>query len=341
MQKKFINGLIFGSEIVIALFLLAAFSVYSQENGHSGIRHNFEQSESGVLYKYLWKNIPVYIVKRTPVQLEKLKLSKYTYDENERFKSVQHFAKSHGNILASELEASTKSVSNSPTRSLLETHSIFVAISLKTGCLIIFYNEQFQDPCTNTLFDLTGKSKSKNDEYDWSLFIPPYYIDGSEIVLDEGQSNIEITDYSPDILAQEIPNSRKIIDAVFWDKFEVVKTLLTQDASLINSTTETDSTLAHAATKNPVILKYLLEHGLTPNHINDHGDTPLMYAWLSDNFESAKLLIKHGAITESYSEHGKDVKSLFDFLVDDQGVHKGEALRLLEELSGQSEFDND
>ena len=58
---------------------------------------------------------------------------------------------------------------------------------------------------------------------------------------------------------------------------------------------ETRETILSIAIEYPEALGFLLEKGIDPNHVNDFGKTPLMYAAQYNQLESAKLLIKHGA----------------------------------------------
>ncbi|HQQ64014.1 MAG TPA: ankyrin repeat domain-containing protein [Pseudomonadales bacterium] len=53
--------------------------------------------------------------------------------------------------------------------------------------------------------------------------------------------------------------------------------------------------LLNVAISHTVALSILLEKGLNPNAINAFGKTPLMYAAQYNEFESAKLLLDHGA----------------------------------------------
>lgn len=60
---------------------------------------------------------------------------------------------------------------------------------------------------------------------------------------------------------------------------------------------EAKESILNLAINQPEVLEYLLQQGISPNHSNAFGKTPLMYAAQYNLLDSAKLLIKYGANT--------------------------------------------
>lgn len=76
---------------------------------------------------------------------------------------------------------------------------------------------------------------------------------------------------------------------------------ITFDAANLDAMTNPDGgpesheTILSIAMEYPEALGLLLDKGVNPNHVNDFGKTPLMYATQYNQLESARLLIKQGA----------------------------------------------
>lgn len=77
---------------------------------------------------------------------------------------------------------------------------------------------------------------------------------------------------------------------------------ITFDAANLNARTsrwgggpDSRETVLSVAIEYPEALRFLLDKGVNPNHVNDFGKTPLMYAAQYNQIESARLLIKQGS----------------------------------------------
>ena len=89
---------------------------------------------------------------------------------------------------------------------------------------------------------------------------------------------------------------------------EKLKTILDKFLSLVDVDIigKSDETALHQAVMrgNEFTSKYLLEHGASPNAVNDSGATPLIYAVQNNSFNLVQLLLSFGGDPTIASKRG-------------------------------------
>ena len=104
--------------------------------------------------------------------------------------------------------------------------------------------------------------------------------------------------------------AKLIIKAAKSGDVGTLKSLLAQDASLLNARDSDGSTPLHCATwkGHPIVVAALLEAGADVNAVNQNehwGTTPLHAAAHANQAEIAKMLLDHGADVKAKDVEGR------------------------------------
>ncbi|WP_351018637.1 ankyrin repeat domain-containing protein [Shewanella sp. AC91-MNA-CIBAN-0169] len=105
--------------------------------------------------------------------------------------------------------------------------------------------------------------------------------------------------YNPEFSAGEFNLRNAIITKQSLDTIKTIEFSAIDIDSIAKTyySQEAQESILNLAINQPEVLKYLLQQGISPNHSNAFGKTPLMYAAQYNLLKSAKLLIQHGANT--------------------------------------------
>lgn len=260
---------------------------------------NLGQLAAGQLFKTNWRGYPVIVYRRTPHQMEQLRLAAPNPKSTLRFLHYQQFAKAHGNPLASEIYASSEAVASSPFRSAREDLLVVLGVSTRFGCAITWQAQLqlFIDPCSQTQYDLAGRVIQPTAREQQDLLVPPHTINGDTLQLpDTSSASTPLIRFTPNIEQMPITAGEKLLEALEWQEFELVPQLLKQPGVTNYRTATGGSALHVAASKAPTnVLQQLLQAGFEVNQTTNDGISPLMLAVMYFQAENAKLLIAHGA----------------------------------------------
>ena len=112
---------------------------------------------------------------------------------------------------------------------------------------------------------------------------------------------------------------------------------LIQDGANVNAKNDTGTTplmIAAGNNPNPEVLKVLIEAGADVNAQNKDGSTPLILAALRNtNPEVLTALLEAGADAKVKDDEGKRA---LDYAMENEKLEGTEALKLLEEMTGQN-----
>ena len=104
------------------------------------------------------------------------------------------------------------------------------------------------------------------------------------------------------------------LELAFWmNNNKAFDFLISQGADIYTHSRFTSHTLLHRAAVKSAIpkIKLLLDHDLDINARDEHGNTPLHLAIMTDQIEAALYLIKKGADIFIKNKHGQNVFNLF------------------------------
>lgn len=112
----------------------------------------------------------------------------------------------------------------------------------------------------------------------------------------------DITPAEREKIRKAIRDAMKILNQMFVSKFMEIIEYLVDNGALIDNNEENGKKIApiHLAAANPEEitlepLNYLIKKGANLNIKDEHGNTPLFFAFSSNNDKSVKLLIEAGA----------------------------------------------
>ncbi len=157
---------------------------------------DISELDEGSLDFYLWNNIPIGIYRRTPDEISYLK--KYNYLVRDKLSDKQIKVKWLGKTFDRIVSKSNAPWKSNKTRSIKEDVFVFIMKSPIRGCTIVRtlyqnstrrgipisgFKNYFVDPCTQQVFDLSGRILI-NHNYLTHLLIPNHrYIDDETIEL--------------------------------------------------------------------------------------------------------------------------------------------------------------
>lgn len=229
---------------------------------------------------------------------------------------MQHYialAKTFGNEYASAIMQFTEAYYQSGNDFISEVpeFGIYGMTSPVLGCAVSKTDTGFTDLCFNVMFDFTGRMVP-NDRYVHSrLSVLPYKIDNKKLILLEDYRVTEVFDFTPNIMAFDISPFKKAIEAIQWERLDILKTIIEKHPEVIEQKGTNNATLILIAASRNTSLEYLLSlSSKNINEITNDGYTPIMLAILADNIERAEILIRHGARIDSYSQSGYSAKSI-------------------------------
>lgn len=296
-------------KFLASVFLCFIFSSEAEEN----TEYDLSDLVKGQHKVITWKGYPVYVFNLSHEQRKLLRENKYEISSEKYNKTFTKFAKTYGNNLASLLFASSISRTD-----LDKKYHVVLGLSSVNGCMVKLKNNVLYDQCSGQEFSLDGRMMVTNHEsQELSLLVPTHKIEGITLIIKSALTKSELIDFSPEILTSNLTLKEKYFDSIHWDKLDNVKSLLQRKPELINAKTQTKCGSVHlAAIRSHKTLKYLLGLGHSPNIICQGGETPLQFAVMLKNSESAKLLIENGAYYEKFCIEGLCSKSLYEFMLD-------------------------
>ena len=251
-----------------------------------------------------YNGLPILIYKRTEEEIKTLLESpQIKFNSILYANTMQHFAKLHGNELASKI-FSLAQLNKTSSRSIRNDVLITIGISTNFGCLILTNQTEprFTDPCSKASYDTSGRIIQANDRENYHLLIPPHHFLKNTLKLGFKETETApIIDFSPDINSMKISSGEKLLLALEWGKNNLISELL-EDLDVLKYETQAGATALHvAASKSkPQIINMLIEAGFDVNIPTKEGVTAIQLALISENNETASLLLKNNAKTNQY-----------------------------------------
>jgi|GEM_PF-6840799 len=292
------------------LFIIAAYC-----HAHT----NISSIEPGESVSTTWQQFPVLIYKRTEKEIASLTGSnEIPYNERLHAKALQHVASLYGNGLASDL-AATSSLETKKSRSIRSNILVVLGVSTNFGCVISFTKNdpKFEDPCSGAIYGTSGRIVEANNREDYHLLVPPHYYEDSQIILGHKfPDDVPLIDFSPDIATLKIPDGKKLLLAIEWQK-EALVTQLLKNSSVLEYETSTGANALHVAASkgNARIIDELVAAGFLANSVSKNGITSVQIALISDNDDTAIALLSHGAKTDNFCIASRCADEVVDLLV--------------------------
>ena len=299
------------------------------------ININVANLPEGKHVRFEWLDMPTMVLKPSKEQIKSIQLNTNKVTVESLEDSFQSFAKSSGNRKATILYQPT--VTAYKNNSLIHPYPVIVlvAINPKRGCALSadYESNVLVEPCSQISFSLDGRPLTNDSKFSSAIFIPKYSVIGDKLTIKAPKVK-NIIDFSPDILASNIPTKSKVFDAISWDKLNVLKALIEKDKSLLSLTTSVNCNLAHlAASKSTELLSYLVSKGISTTQVCSNGYTPIMFSMLLGKHENASFLLNHGAKIEAYCENELCAKSLLDYLENRRGYTPEYSAKLIEKIN--------
>jgi len=171
---------------------------YTEVKNFSGdtVEINISELDLGDVIRTKWKGMPIYITKRSPIQIEWIKRNSSREYESGREELVRFAERLFGKENIHDIEDINKRLRNNKYRSLRKDIFVSINVSDSSGCAIIYEYEstdpkQFMDPCRDIIFDITGRYVSginNGDKVD--MLIPPHHFKSRNVlVIGEMASN--------------------------------------------------------------------------------------------------------------------------------------------------------
>ncbi|QDP00278.1 ankyrin repeat domain-containing protein [Thalassotalea sp. PS06] len=288
------------------------------------------------IQKTSWNGYPILIHRRTPAQLKLIQESfENTPDKRDRFTYYQSIARVRGNEFASAIRQFTEQyiTENNVYMSENPEFGIYSMSSPILGCSVSKTDGGFMDPCNGVSFDYAGKVDNHSGYSNLRLMVPPHKIIDNRLVFIDDFEGVEIIDFTPDILAMNVPDITKALYAVDWERLDILKSIVESSPEVVTETNSHGSNLLHASAAHETTLEYLLSlNKINVNTINESGYSPLLLAVMIGNYRNAKTLLNHGATIESYSLGGRTAASLYEYLTVERNHSPARADKIIAEL---------
>jgi len=303
--------------ITIISLLLTSKASYSSISKIDNVDIDVSQLKAGQCLTVDWNKWPVTLCRLTTEHLTRIKNNETGKlgdpDEHELIKSISKLALYNGNEIANHVFTMQEHVSSKATRSLKENIVILLNVSPYNGCAPTYRPEiapsdlgaswkgGFFNPCIGEGYDLSGRViKSINSEklgnY-WNLRVPPYrYVSKNLIRIGELPKSLKLKkyDFSPDLYHNYYNDGQRLFLASAWNKKNLALKMLKKGINP-NKVQIAGIYPLHAAvlSKNPALVKALLDNGADPNIKNFKGDTAKYFAEFLKNKEILDLLNDH------------------------------------------------
>lgn len=279
------------------------------------------EMKPGELKKASWEGSLVYVYKRTPEQIKSVRSQSISESTSSTLEATfTTIARSYDNRRASLIRYLTLELDDKPSRSIRDDILVVLGFSSYFGCLVTLEskNGQFIDSCSNAHYGVDGRIQRTNNREIFHLLIPPHYYEGDNLIISsETKATVEMLDFSPDIMSLKMSDGEKLIEAIQWDKKEVILQLLARKKGF-SYRTRTGASALHGAAGNsdPEVIEKMVQLGFDINEQTDSGITPLQMALLAGNEPAAVTLIRLGARTDSFCNFWTCSKSAEEFLMD-------------------------
>jgi len=290
--------------------------------------------QSGEVQLGEWNGFRVLVYKRSNDDVAALQNREVNFSKAFHYDVLTKVARSYGNDFASSLMHGSSGLEGLALRSRRDDVVVLLGLSTFFQCAINFIEEErvFTDPCSNTKYSLDGRIINPNTREGYHLLIPPHYYEKGHLFIgSKSTEDISVVDFSPDLKSLNISTNDKLLEALQWQKYNLVRSIL-EDSINSNYEIATGATALHvaAASAPPSIIEILVKTGFEVNHITKGGVTPIQLALLSQKNENIVELLKHSAITSEFCNGNRCTKSAFSFLT---GFHsdltKAEFLELI------------
>jgi len=281
-----------------------------------------------------WNGFRVLVYKRSSDDVTALQRQEVSFSKALHYDALTTVARSYGNDFASNLMHGSSRLEEQALRSHRDDVVVLLGLSTYFQCAINFIEEEsvFTDPCSKTTYGLDGRIINPNRREGYHLLIPPHYYEKGHLFIgSKSTEDIPIVDFSPDLKSSKISTNDKLLEAIQWQKYNLVRSTL-EDSINNNYELATGATALHvaAASAPPTIVEALINSGFDVNHITKGGVTPLQLALLGQKNENVVELLKHSAKTSEFCNGNRCTKSAFSFLT---GFHsdltKAEFLELI------------
>ncbi|QBG36479.1 ankyrin repeat domain-containing protein [Litorilituus sediminis] len=317
------------------LLLILIVSFGGQAFEVEDIKINAANLPIGKHIRFEWLSMPTMVLKPSKEQIKSIQRNTNKVTVENLKNSFRSFAKTSGNRKATILYQPTVTAHKNDT--LVHSYPIIVLVGINPmrGCALSadYEGNVLIDPCSQTLFSLDGRPITNNGELASVIFIPEYSIEGNQLTIKAPKVD-NVIDFSPNILASDLPTKSKLFDAISWDKLDVVKTLIEKDKSLLSSTTSVGCNLVHlASSKSKELLSYLIDKGVSTTKVCNNRYTPIMLSMMVGKHENASFLLNHGAKINAYCENEQCAKSLLDYLEYEQGYSPEYSAELIEKIN--------
>lgn len=134
-------------------------------------------------------------------------------------------------------------------------------------------------------------------------------------------------------------NATPLIDAVTFNKIEIVKLLVENGANINHKVNVGTTPLMLATSNNLKITDYLLKNGAKVNVKNNDGLTPLHWAaQFADNKKTLEILLEKGADPTIKDIDGK---TAIDYLNENKDLNYSNAKMLLKSYTNESDSKNE
>ncbi|WNC71030.1 hypothetical protein RGQ13_12935 [Thalassotalea psychrophila] len=319
-------------------YICLIFCLAVNANEKSDLEINLAKLTEGSHLRVEWYGLPVLILKPSKIQLNSINDNEINLSTSQLDTAFQYFAKTSGNIKASILYDST--ISAYEEELAVNPYPLIVLLGINPigGCAISASNQRnyLKDPCRQSTYSLDGRMSDSNGSLPANLFIPPFSVVDDTLII-KAPELVNFKDFSPDIMAMNVPNKTKFWDSISWDKLDVLKELVSKDAALLTAKTSVNCNALHVASgKSPELLSYLISKGVSTTHICDNGYTSLMISLMTRDIQNAKILLAHGAKIDAYCENDNCAKSLKDYLYSDLRYTAEYTEKLIESLKKEN-----
>jgi len=263
---------------------------------------NVQQLAVGEVKTLYWRGRPVLVYKRTAAQIAELNQASPTQlPPWAKLDLYRAQARTSGNAFASLLLAGTDPLDGTKLRSQRPDVLVVLGVSTNFGCAIQWQadSQQFIDPCSGTRYGVDGRIIQATDRESFNLLIPVHRFAGDLLTVGEAaEQSVTIHDFAPNILQLTIPNGEKLLQAIEWQKPDLISELL-QDPTVLDYHTVTGATAIHLAAfkGDSSLLTQLHQAGFRLDVTTQKGVTPLMMALLAMKADNARWLVEHGAST--------------------------------------------
>lgn len=261
---------------------------------------NVQQLAVGEVKTLYWRGLPVLVYKRTAAQIAELnQASPAQLPPWRKLDLYRAQARKSGNQLASLLLAGADPLDGTKLRSQRPDVLVVLGVSTNFGCAIEWQadSQQFIDPCSGTRYGVDGRVMQATDREHFNLLIPVHRFAGNLLTVGEAaEQGVTIYDFAPNIRQLNIPVGEKLLQAIEWQKPDLISELL-QDPTVLDYHTVTGATAIHLAAfkGDSSLLTQLHQAGFRLDVTTQKGVTPLMMALLAMKADNAHWLVEHGA----------------------------------------------